>query len=603
MQNMIETPSEKKAKGGGSPLPPRAPVNAPAGFAPPSRAKEPESGRPRNGFQPPKPVGGGKRRNSFHVGGFKHPGGPFSKRRRRANSDCEPVLPSNFLLGGNIFDPLNLNSLLDEEVNRALNAETPCSSPLPRRGRDPVQILVPRDITDPLSLNQGNDGEVLVSPLKTGGRKRHRHRHHPTTTAAAPPESGGHGRTEGAAPPDTPPQETATPADVVAAEPLPYELNTTINCRDEVVNPVLPAGVSHARAGSTHTRTSHGGAHNSSSCSNSGNMRHRKRKHTSSKSEVGGGHVSRESCESTEGKRKISPERAKGSGSKAGGVSNWHPGQRQQPNFKPAQKKFQYGNYCKYYGYRNPGRGEDPRLRVFKPEWFEGKEVLDLGCNVGHISLSIAKHWKAARVVGVDIDGSLITAARQNVRHYLSDELQQTRNQAAEGKKTTFPLSLVVSRGPIIAPQLLQEGPLTAFPNNVMFIKGNYVLERDELLEAQNPEYDVILCLSMTKWVHLNWGDEGLKRLFKRIYRHLRPGGIFLLEPQSWPSYGKRKNLTEAIYKNYCRIRFKPEQFTSYLVSPDVGFTRYELVGTPQSTTKGFQRPIYLFHKSHPSSK
>lgn len=56
-----------------------------------------------------------KRRFSVGVG-FKG----LAKHRRRAISDSqsEPVLPSHFLLGGNIFDPLNLNSLLDEDINK-----------------------------------------------------------------------------------------------------------------------------------------------------------------------------------------------------------------------------------------------------------------------------------------------------------------------------------------------------------------------------------------------------------------------------------------------------------------------------------------------------
>lgn len=64
---------------------------------------------------------------------------------------------------------------------RATNQETPKSSPLPSRGGDPVEILVPRDITDPLNLkggggDGGGDGGVLLSPLKS--RRRHRNRHH-----------------------------------------------------------------------------------------------------------------------------------------------------------------------------------------------------------------------------------------------------------------------------------------------------------------------------------------------------------------------------------------------------------------------------------------
>ena len=87
---------------------PRPPIHAKNGFQPPAGSLPPP---------PPPPPGQrvGKRRFSVGVG-FRGP----AKRRRRANSDsqAEPVLPSHFLLGGNIFDPLNLNSLLDEDVNR-----------------------------------------------------------------------------------------------------------------------------------------------------------------------------------------------------------------------------------------------------------------------------------------------------------------------------------------------------------------------------------------------------------------------------------------------------------------------------------------------------
>lgn len=39
-----------------------------------------------------------------------------------------------------------------------------------------------------------------------------------------------------------------------------------------------------------------------------------------------------------------------------------------------------------------------------------------------------------------------------------------------------------------------------------MLLQGNYCLETDDLLDMVQAEFDVILALSVTKWMHLNNG-------------------------------------------------------------------------------------------------
>ncbi|XP_052447475.1 7SK snRNA methylphosphate capping enzyme-like [Carassius gibelio] len=613
----------------------------------------------QNGTQQPKPQQQkvSKRRSTMSAG-FKHPS--YGKRRRRANSESESVLPTNFLLGGNIFDPLNLNSLLDEEVNRALNAETPKSSPLPARSRDPVEILIPRDITDPLNLNcpSARDGSLLVSPLKSGGgRRRHRNKHHGASAGKASgegivapidfPESDGcaGGRDEGTTALSVTPPHSHVPEDQTQSDSTRLEAQGASK-------PSLTTNGGEAKEKTIDTSTA------------APSNRQRKRRRAGSRPE---------NADRSDGTRNW--------GARSGGhfpeTSQPHPNHwRSQSNSNQHQqqnkKKFQYGNYNKYYGYRNPGLSEDPRVRLMNPEWFRGKEVLDLGCNTGHLTLTIARNWRPARIVGLDIDAALIHAARHNIRHYLSEvHTEQARRSGENGEgseeksqreekdeerfvvkeekgenectvegavevgreereienseadcggtsgkdeasvglpdgKHSFPVSLQISRGPIVGPPLpeinTERLPPGDFPANVTFVKGNYVLENDLLLQTQREEYDVVLCLSVTKWVHLNWGDAGLKRLFHRVYKHLRPGGLFILEPQPWNSYGKRKKLTETIFKNYHGIRLKPDRFSSYLTA-EVGFSSYELIATSQNHSRGFQRPIYLFRKGRSPQK
>lgn len=58
-----------------------------------------------------------------------------------------------------------------------------------------------------------------------------------------------------------------------------------------------------------------------------------------------------------------------------------------------------------------------------------------------------------------------------------------------------------------------------------------------------------------------------------------------------WCFWGLTPHSQETTYRNYQRIRLRPEQFPAYLTSPEVGFERCELLGTPQHSSKGGGAP------------
>ena len=60
-----------------------------------------------------------------------------------------------------------------------------------------------------------------------------------------------------------------------------------------------------------------------------------------------------------------------------------------------------------------PSAQTDSRLSWLKREWFTGRDVLDVGCNVGHVTLTVARDYQPRRCVGVDIDSSLIKVRRR----------------------------------------------------------------------------------------------------------------------------------------------------------------------------------------------
>lgn len=266
-------------------------------------------------------------------------------------------------------------------------------------------------------------------------------------------------------------------------------------------------------------------------------------------------------------------------------------------NHKSKKKRnnqvFPFGNYRNYYGYRiGNDVKEDPRLRVLKKEWFEGKDCLDIGCNSGNVTVDLANKYNCRTILGIDIDSDRIEEAYWYLRKIVKTESIRKKNakdscvKAADEANNSSSLngeSDSVSSSP-------KKRDLS---DVVSFRRENFVHSRP----PPDNSYDTILCLSVSKWIHLNWGDDGLITLFSKIWRLLRPGGIFVLEPQPWKSYESNRQVSETARLNYKNILFRPERFQEILLDK-IGFRTVEdLTSALSGTTTGFDRPIFTFRK------
>lgn len=77
-----------------------------------------------------------------------------------------------------------------------------------------------------------------------------------------------------------------------------------------------------------------------------------------------------------------------------------------------------------------------------------------------------------------------------------------------------------------------------ALLSRVSFRTQNYI-ESVDPTEVAKEQFDVILCLSTAKWIHVNFGDVGLKALFLKAHQQLAPNGIFVVETHPWKSHRK----------------------------------------------------------------
>ncbi len=369
-----------------------------------------------------------KRRHSERAGHQGPPRKNFGRYTGRSTEKRKIMpLPRRFFLGGDISDPLNLNSLYgDSELGKALNEKTPQSSPLPLPTyKQQVKVLIPPNISDPLNLNAAEDVDLaqsLLSLKQSGKRKKHKHKKRRSAGDISESTT------------ETPTEEIKQPA---FTEPLSPSIEDPLSasdteiiklaiCKIDAVLSVPPTDCSTIAAAPVPSKDI----------------------------------PSNDLPTQTEDAASQQPSPIV----KVDMPIKAKPKKQTSQTDRSKQKKgvkFVYGNYNKYYGYRNPDLEEDHRLKYIRREWTVGKDMLDIGCNIGHVTLMLARDYGPSKIVGMDIDSKLIGIARKNIRHYL------TREKVDSSK---FPTSLPLTYGPIAAVTPATEHS-QGFPHNVMFVQ------------------------------------------------------------------------------------------------------------------------------------
>jgi hypothetical protein len=141
-----------------------------------------------------------------------------------------------------------------------------------------------------------------------------------------------------------------------------------------------------------------------------------------------------------------------------------------------------------------------------------------------------------------------------------------------------------------------QEPATETAPTRVYFRHHDIMLNNATLSPADcavingtTQRFDVITCMSITKWIHLNHGDTGIVHFFKACYEMLNEGGLLIVEPQPWRSYQRRRHVSPMVRLRFEEgpqmIRLRPECFADSAL-PAAGFQTVGRCTLPRSFSR-----------------
>ncbi|XP_071791785.1 pre-miRNA 5'-monophosphate methyltransferase-like isoform X1 [Asterias amurensis] len=210
-----------------------------------------------------------------------------------------------------------------------------------------------------------------------------------------------------------------------------------------------------------------------------------------------------------------------------------------------------FGNFINYYTFNPPEKRIDflPKdlLQVISGESRKKSvTVLDIGCNAGDLTVAVYEHLTKPHHDAQDGDD----ASRDHSK--LSDETALSSSTCSpvtesdlSGSSTTSDSTNVHILGCDIDDLLITRAyESNIHSENITFKTLDFMCDsaRHDVLSrflATHPDtlagrFDLVCCFSITMWIHLQNGDEGLQKFLREVSAI---SNFLLIEPQPWKCY------------------------------------------------------------------
>jgi len=254
-----------------------------------------------------------------------------------------------------------------------------------------------------------------------------------------------------------------------------------------------------------------------------------------------------------------------------------------------------FGNFPQYYDFNPP----EQRLEVLFPQISDkikkningNLTILDVGCNEGNLTIEFA------RLMSNELSKN--DSKEHNNEANISESKDVDQSNIFDSKQEllidVFAIDLdqnLISR--TINKPRPEYSSIDFMCQNIMSEEGREEI-KNFLSDKGKSSYDLITLFSVTMWIHLHHGDEGLRDLLLFISSITR---FLLIEPQPWKCYRnaatrvRRIGLEQLPYYDKLEWRHHIEQDIDRFLEFNCGFNEKIEFGETK-----WRRKLVLYYK------